>query len=302
MKKQLLIAGGTGMIGSELQRVARSANWDVSILSRQAGANRIKWDPKKGTIELPSKMTYDAIINLAGASLNSGRWTEITKKEIYNSRLMAARTLENYLFDGRLATKCYLGASAVGIYGDQRTKEVNEKTPVNPSDWFTKTVDDWEAAHHRMEALDIRTIILRTGMVLSREGGALTEILKPTRFGIITFFGNGRQFWSWIHIHDLARMMLYCCDHNDLKGIFLATAPEPVTNKNFTRRINYNLPTRKMIIGVPKAVLVLMLGEMHRILFDSCNATPKKIMKHGFQFKYPTLDTAARDLVSKKMS
>ena len=302
MKKQLLIAGGSGMIGTELQRVARSANWDVTTLSRQPGVNRIKWDPEKGTIDLPSKRAFDAIINLAGASLNSGRWTESTKKDIYNSRMMSARTLENYLFDGRLTTKCYVGSSAVGIYGDQGTKEVSEKTPVKPSDWFTKTVSDWETAHHRIAALEIRTIILRTGMVLSREGGALTEILKPTRFGIIPFFGSGRQIWSWIHIHDLASMMLYCCDQQGIQGTFLATAPEPVTNKNFTRRINYNLPVRKMIIGVPKPVLVLMLGEMHRVLFDSCNATSKKIVNQGFQFKYPTLDVAARDLVSKKMS
>src|SRR5687768_10772986 len=230
MKKQLLIAGGSGLIGKALQKEAHSRNWDVTILSRQPGKDRIVWNPAMGTIDLPAKMHFEAIINLAGASISEGRWTETRKKEIYDSRINSCRTLENYLYDGRINTDIYIGSSAIGIYGDLGSTEVTETTPIKAKDWFVKTVIDWEKAHMRIAALEIRTVIIRTGIVLSADGGAFKEIFKTSRWGVLPYFGNGRQIWSWIHLRDIAGIMFYCIDLKDLHGIFLGTAPHPVTN------------------------------------------------------------------------
>ena len=297
MKKQLLIAGGSGLIGTAIQRLANNNLWEITLLSRDAGEGRIKWSPIKGTIDLPSKMKFDAIINLTGENVSEGRWTDEKKKRIYESRIKAANTLENYLFDGRLSTEVYVGSSAIGIYGDAGEKSVNEKTPVQGNDWFSQVVVDWEKAHQKIEALDIRTIIIRTGIVLSTQGGALKELLDKLPPGVLTYFGSGKQIWSWIHIDDIASIMLYSIEKPNMNGIFLGTAPNPVSNKQLTRSINDNLLSKRILIGVPKFVLALMLGETHHVLFDSVKANSNKIQQEGFVFKYPTIDAACSELL-----
>ena len=296
MKKKILITGGTGLIGTALKEKAISQDWEVTLLSRQPGPGRITWNPEKGTIDLPYKMHFDAIINLAGTSLSQGRWNEKRKKEIYDSRIKSCRTLESYLYDGRLSTDFYLGASGIGIYGDNGVKEINEKTTYSAKDWFVKTVVDWEKEHHRVAALDIRTVIIRIGIVLSHEGGALQEILKKSRFGVLPYFGNGRQIWPWIHIDDLTSLIFYCIGNSNLEGIFLGVSPDPVTNKKLIQTINAHSASKKIVLGVPRFVLAIVLGEMHRVLFDSCNAIPQKALHSGFQFAFPTIAEAAKDL------
>ena len=297
MKKQLLIAGGSGLIGKALQKEAHSHNWDVTILSRQPGKDRIVWNPALGTIDLSARIHFDAIVNLAGASLSEGRWTEDRKKEIYHSRINSCRTLENYLYDGRINTDIYIGASAIGIYGDRGSTEITETTTVKAKDWFVKTVIDWEKAHMRISALEIRTVIIRTGIVLSVDGGAFKEILKASKWGLIPYFGNGRQIWSWIHIRDIAGIIFYCIDHNDLHGIFLGTAPHPVPNRKLVQAMDANMFLNRLVIGVPRFILASILGEMHRVVFESCNAPGKKIMESGYQFQFPTIQAAMKDLV-----
>ncbi len=300
MKKQLLIAGGSGLIGRALQNEATTRQWDVTLLSREPGPNRILWNPELGTIDLPSKMHYDAIINLTGASLSEGRWTDERKKEIYNSRIKSCSTLENYLFDGRLDANIYLGASAIGIYGDRGSFEVTETTPIQANDWFIKTVHDWEKAHQRIAALEIRTMIIRIGIVLSREGGAFREIMKASKWTLLPYFGNGRQIWSWIHIRDLAGIMFYCLDHQDLNGIFLGTAPHPVSNRKLIQTLDVQMYLNMLVLGIPRFILALILGEMHRVLFESCNAPGTKIKKAGYQFVFPTIEMAMKDLMGGK--
>lgn len=294
MKKQLLIAGGTGMIGTALQRQALANEWEVTFLSRRSEKNVITWDPEKRNIDLPGKMEFDAIVNLAGANLNK-RWTDGNKKEFYDSRINSCRTIENYLFDGRISSDVYLGASAIGIYGDRGQDIVNERTPVKKDNWFTALVMDWEKCHKQIAALELRTIILRFGVVLSKEDGALKEILKSTPFGILPQFGNGSQVWSWIHIEDVASIILYCLEQKKMSGAYLATAPFPVSNRKLIKSFNAHLG--KLIIPVPKLMLSIMLGEMHRVVFDSCNAPPQKIMNAGYKFRYETIEEAAKALL-----
>ncbi|HZI54508.1 MAG TPA: TIGR01777 family oxidoreductase, partial [Chitinophagaceae bacterium] len=243
---------------------------------------------------------FEAIINLAGASISEGRWTETRKKEIYDSRINSCRTLENYLYDGRINTDIYIGSSAIGIYGDLGSTEVTETTPIKAKDWFVKTVIDWEKAHMRIAALEIRTVIIRTGIVLSADGGAFKEIFKTSRWGVLPYFGNGRQIWSWIHLRDIAGIMFYCIDLKDLHGIFLGTAPHPVTNRKLVQAIDANIWLNLLVVGIPKFTLALILGEMHRVLFESCNAPGKKIMEAGYQFQFSTVQAAMKELIHGK--
>lgn len=296
----MLIAGGTGLIGSALKTEAGKSNWEVILLSRTTGKDRITWDPDNGTIDLHSKMNFDAIVNLAGASVSKGRWSPERKNEIRESRINSCRTLENYLYDGRINTNVYVGTSAIGIYGDQGLSVVTETTPIKANDWFAKTVMDWEIAHKRIEALEIRTCIIRTGIVLSREGGAFNEILKASKWTILPYFGNGKQIWSWVHIIDIVGMMMHCIEHSDINGIFLGTAPNPVTNKKLIYSLDAYMILNRLVIGIPRVVLSLIMGEMHRVVFDSCNAPGNKITIAGYKFNYPTIDEAMKELINKK--
>jgi uncharacterized protein len=300
MKKRLLIAGGSGLIGSALASEANLQGWETTILSRHAGPGRIVWDPGNGTIDIKNNESYDAIINLAGASIAAGRWTDKKKKEIYSSRIDACRTLEKYVLEKRITTSFYLGIAGIGIYGDRGNDIVNEDTPiVNEDDWLIKTTIDWESGHKAMAAFGIRTVILRAGIVLSLDGGALKEIIDTPGFGVLSYFGNGKQIWSWIHIHDLIRMIFFCMEDINAKGIYLASSPQPVTNKVLIKTLNQYISPKRIVAGVPKIIMSIILGETHRILFESCNASSAKIVREGFQFEFPTIEVACKDLLKK---
>ncbi len=299
MNKRLLIAGGSGMIGTAVAQEARREGWEVIILSRNPGPGIIAWDPSQGTIDITENQNFDAIINLAGSPIAKSRWTKKNKKEISQSRLNACHTLETYLLEKRITTGFYLGASAIGIYGDKDAEEVNEQTPIKPhDDWFVQTVIEWENAHNRITALGIRTAILRIGIVLSAGAGALKEIINTPGFPVLSYFGDGDQTWPWIHVSDIARMALFCNDHPSISGTYLATSPNPVTNKYFTQTINKFISPKRIIVGVPKIIMSIILGEKHRVLFDSCNAISEKIQKEGFVFRFTKIEEAIKNLLN----
>lgn len=300
MKRRLLIAGGTGLIGSAIKLQAEEAGWEVLRLSRSAGDSNIRWDPASHWIDINDPLSLDAIINLAGSSLADGRWTRKRMHDIRESRIHAAATLEKYLAEGLLTTPVYIGASAIGVYGDTGDKLVNETTPVGYGlHWLADTVMDWESAHERIQKPGIRTIIFRIGLVLSGQGGAFQEMLRTRWLGIIPYFGNGKQLWSWIHIHDLAAAMLWSIDQEHLDGICLAVAPQPVTNKAFSKTIARTLWPRRFVVPVPRFILAILLGKMHQMLLDSMRGYPSKLIRAGYAFRYPVIQEAVQDLLGK---
>ncbi|MDQ3017773.1 MAG: NAD-dependent epimerase/dehydratase family protein, partial [Bacteroidota bacterium] len=214
MKKRILIAGGSGLIGNAIVKAASPMGWECIILSRTAGPGKIQWSPADSAIDLDETQEFDAIINLAGENVSEGRWTEKRKEEVYKSRMNSTETLISFLKKGLLKTQCYIGASAIGIYGNRDEHSITETTPVQQGqDWFIKTVMDWEQKHEEIAALPIRTAMFRIGIVLSGEGGALNEILKKAKPGILPVFGSGNQIWSWIHISDLVKMIMFAIEH-----------------------------------------------------------------------------------------
>ena len=299
MNKRILIAGGSGLLGSAISRQATAIGWECFLLSRKPGPNRIQWSPQESKIGQTDLQFFDAIINLAGENVSEGRWTEDRKEAIYKSRLDATLTLESYLRRGLLKTDCYIGASAMGIYGHHGITKLDENTAIEINDdWFIRTVVDWEKAHQKIAQLGIRTVMFRIGLVLGKEGGALFEILQKAKPGVLPVFGSGRQIWSWIHIEDMARMFIFAIEH-PVSGIYNAAAPNPVTNKELIQAIGKYIRPKKLIAPVPKFVLSAVLGEMHRVLFDSTHMLSAKIEKEGFTFRYPDIDEAVQDLVAK---
>ena len=301
MKKRLLIAGGSGMIGTALSHEVHHEGWEVSILSRSPGQGRVVWNPAEGLIDIKEKQSFDAIINLAGTSITEGRWTKKKKNEIYHSRIDACYTLEKYLLDGMISTSVYIGASAIGIYGDRGLSVVTEESIIDhQDDWFVKTVIDWETAHNRMNALGIRTVIPRIGIVLSKSGGALKEIVDTPGWPVLAYFGNGDQIIPWIHIKDLVRAFLFFINSPLLTGTYIASSPNPVTNKVLTETINKFISPKRIVTGVPRLIMSNILGEMHRVLFESCNASSAKIQHEGFLFSFLKIDHALNNLLELK--
>jgi len=301
MKKKLLIAGGSGLIGTAISEKALQEGWEVTLLSRSAGPGRILWNPREGIIQLEESKSFDAIINLAGSSIAGGRWTNKRKKDIVDSRVQACHTLQKYLETGLLKTRVYLGASAIGIYGDKKNEPVDESTPVgSPNDWMSNTVQEWEKGHSSIEALGIHTVVLRIGIVLSMNGGALPEMLRTASFGILGYFGNGLQVWPWIHIDDLVGIFLQAADDEKMRGVYFAGAPGPVTNKVMTIAAAKAYTPHRLVIPVPALMLSVLLGEMRQMLLQSCNGQPTRLLKEGFKFRYNTIDAAMQDLIRKR--
>jgi hypothetical protein len=284
--KRMLIAGGTGLIGRAITTQARAAGWTVDILSRTPGEGRIQWDPAAGTIRHDGLPAYDAIVNLAGAPV-AQRWTSAHRKRVIESRLEAANTLARHLADGRLKTAVYIGASAVGYYGDKGGVTVTEETPPGePDDWMAWTVDRWEAGHAQVTALGIRSVILRIGIVLSRDGGAFQKMLMTAPFGFLTTFGAGKAFMPWIHIDDIAGICLWAATQPHVSGTYLACAPHAVTNAELVHITARASRGFRIVFPVPRFALALALGKMHRVLFDSVRGFPARLLRDGYVFRF----------------
>ena len=300
MMKRILIAGGTGLIGTALLKEASAQGYEVILLSRKPGAGRITWDPAIKKIDLDQPQSFDAILNLAGSNLSKGRWTARRKKEIMSSRINSVETIQEYLQKGLLQAKLYIGASGIGYYRNSGKEAVDENTLTTfPGDWLVQTVKQWEAAHQRVSESGIRTVIVRFGIVLSKEGGALREILNYARLGVVAWFGFGRQIWSWIHITDAARILLFAIEQDNVEGVLLAVSPNPVSNKVLTLAIYTQLSPFKIMVPAPRFVLQIMLGKMHSVVFDSCRAIPRRLMEYHFTFLYPDVRSAMQDLLKK---
>jgi uncharacterized protein (TIGR01777 family) len=297
MAKRMLIAGGSGLIGTALKTHAEQAGYEVVLLSRSTKPASIQWDPAAHTIAIDHPIFFDAIVNLAGTSIASGRWTKKRKYDILKSRLDSTKTIETYLRNGMLTTYCYVGASAYGIYGDHGDEAVTEETTIENSGYLTDVVIQWEAAHRAIESLGIRTIITRFSIVLSMEGGALKELLQTAKLGVLAYIGNGKQFWPWIHIDDLADLVLHLIHDEKAQGVYFTTSPAPVRNRDIIFAANRQYSVRRIVMPAPSFGLNILLGEMHRPMLDSCRGSSVRIEREGFQFAFPTIDQAMQDLI-----
>ena len=304
----VLICGGSGLIGQRLTTMLIEKGHEVIIVTRSPQKARnttgnpsyALWDTEKEAIDTGAISRADYIINLAGAGIADKRWTAKRKKEITGSRVQSGRTIVKALqqYDNRV--KAVINSSAIGWYGEDNPAKTGKKfTEVDPPapGFLGDTCKAWEDSIAPAKAPGKRLVILRTGIVLSNKGGALSEFAKPVKFGIAAILGSGKQVVSWIHIDDLCRIFLYAIENESLHGVYNAVAPVPADNKSITIAIAKKIKGSFFITAhVPSFILKLMLGELSAEVLKSTTVSSSKLRATGFQFIYPSIEAAIQQL------
>jgi uncharacterized protein (TIGR01777 family) len=299
-----IITGGTGLIGSAVSRLLESSGIEVIILTRNPkgrrsispGISYAAWDPEKQTINEDIFKKSRFIIHLAGAGVADRPWTEKRKKEILESRTQSSSLLVKALRSIPNQIVSVVSASAIGWYGQNPSGKSVETDPPD-SGFLGETCRAWENSIQPVTSLGKRLVILRTGIVLSKDGGAFPEFAKPVKYGIAGILGSGKQIISWIHIDDICRIYKDAMLDPSWSGVYNAVAPLPVNNRTFTLELaklmkgNFFIP-----MPVPNFILRILLGERREEVLKSSNISSNKLKEQGFQFIYPTIDTAFRDL------
>ena len=301
---KILITGGTGLIGTRLIHLLGSEH-TINVLTRsprpsQGNVHYYKWNPKEQEMDVAALEDIDAIINLAGAGIADKRWTEERKNIILKSRVDSAATLAKYIIANKSKPKVYIGASAVGYYGDRSDNRLIESD--GPGTGFLADVTvAWEKAHQQVSDMIERSVILRIGIVISNKGGALKEILKPTALGAYGYFGNGQAYYSWIHIDDICGMMIAALSDDQYDGLYNGSAPEPLTNKALVQAVKKGKNGIGLVMPVPELALKLTMGDMTQMLTNSTRAIPKKMIDQKYDYKFTNAADAVRDLIDKKI-
>lgn len=301
----ILITGGTGLIGSALTRALIDSGHEVIILTRSTKGKRPKqglsyaeWDPAKGTIDRVAVAGADAIVHLAGANVADGRWTDRRKQEIVDSRVQSGALLVKALKEVPNRVQAVVSSSAIGWYGpDPQQPNPRPFVETDPADdsFLGRTCVQWEDSIRPVADLGKRLVLVRTGIVLSKEGGAYAEFRKPLTFGIAPILGNGRQVISWIHIDDMVAFYIRAVVDTSFRGIYNAVAPAPVTNRELMRVMGkakgFHIPA-----PVPSFVLKAMLGEMSIEVLKSATVSSARLEAAGFTFRYPRIEQAVAQL------
>lgn len=303
MSAKVLITGGSGLVGTCLSGLLTQEGYEVVHLSRSpgraAGYPSFYWNIGKGEIDKAAFGGVDYIIHLAGANL-SRRWTKKRKRIILESRIAPTALLFQYVRELKVPLRAFISASAVGIYGaDTGSRWIDEASPVG-DDFLARVVQDWEMAADRFSELT-RTVRLRTGVVLSTKGGALPSLVRPVRYFVGAPIGSGRQYMSWIHIHDLCRVFHHTISH-DLAGVYNATAPGPATNAELTKWIAQALNRPLFMPNVPSFLMKLLFGEMSQVILGGNRVSNDRLLKTGFEFSFRSAESAIKDLLMKAKS
>jgi uncharacterized protein (TIGR01777 family) len=305
----VLITGGTGLVGTAVKTLLEAKGYEVILVSRSKMSvkGQAHWDIDAGTIDSSAIADADYIIHLAGAGVADKRWSTARKQEILDSRTKSSALLVKALQETPNKVKAVISASAIGWYGPDKNNEDGNniaaqgfvETDLSYPDFLGTTCAAWEAsiAPVTSPGLQKRLVCLRTGIVLSKNGGALKEFLKPLAVRMAAVLGNGKQMISWIDVRDLAKMFVYAIEHENLSGSYNAVAPSPVSNKTLTKTLASVLYGKFYITTyVPSFILKIMLGEMSIEVLKSTTVSAQKIQDAGFVFDYPEITKSLSSL------
>jgi uncharacterized protein len=306
---RIVVAGGTGFLGSPLCETFAEDGHDVRVLSRGLspgevrheagtgvpGVTRVGWQPDGRTGRWSDIVSgADAVINLAGASIGGARWTPQRKAELRDSRILATRSLAAAILSADAPPRVFVSSSATGYYGDRGSEPLTEASPPG-RDFLATLCEDWEAEALRAARQGVRLALVRTGMVLERSGGALAEMIRPFRFGLGGPMGSGRQYVSWIHRLDWLELIRWIVETPAASGPINATAPHPVTNRELARSLGRAL-RRPAVLPAPRFALRLVLGEFADYVVTGQRVLPERALALGYHFRYPELDIAFRGI------
>lgn len=293
MGKTILLAGGTGLIGSRLAEILHEQGYNVRVFSRSPkGEGQFAWNPAAASLDDTALQGVDIVVNLAGAGIADKRWTADRKRELVDSRVQSARTLRDAFIRTGFRPKAYLSASAIGYYGNSGERVMTETDAPVDSNFLVECSQKWEQAADEVAAVGIRTVKFRIGIVLAKEGGALPEIVKPLRFGIGTYFADGQAWWSWVHLDDVCRMFVWAIENQQIEGVFNAVAPNPVRGIELVKATAKAMRQPAVFVPAPAFTLQIALGEMSAVVLNSNHISAEKILRTGFEFRYPELEGA----------
>ncbi len=297
--KKVLIGGGSGLIGKRLTALLLEKGYDVAWLSRSDtpvdGINSYLWDPVQGKMDEKALENCVAIINLAGESIANHAWTTSYRKKVIESRTHSARCIINALKENKNQISVLISASAIGFYGDRKDEIMTEES-IMGNGFLTQSTAEWEKAY---QDSSIRTILFRIGVVLSKNGGALKEMSASIPVGICPVLGNGKQIISWIHIDDICLQMIHGIENENMQGIYNGVSPSPSPQRAFILAIRKHLNKWSIPISIPSFILKLLMGERSSIVLNSSNVSSEKIKRSGYDFKFPTLESALISIYGK---
>lgn len=300
---RVVITGGTGLIGSALARELGGAGHEVVVLTRDTsragplppGTRAVQWDGRTGEGWSSLLDADTAIVNLAGEGIGEGRWSEAKKRRIRESRVDSGRAVLAAIRQARERPRVLLQGSAVGVYGPCGDEVVTE-SHLPGSDFLASVCVEWEASTAEADSLGVRRAVLRTGVVLSGQGGALPRMALPFRLMAGGPLGNGRQWISWIHVADEVGAIRFLLEREDARGPCNLTAPAPLTNRAFSRALGRAL-RRPSLARAPGLALRIVLGEMADMLLYGQRAVPHRLLELGYVFRYPEAEGALRNLL-----
>jgi len=292
--QRIAITGASGLIGSALVGHLKSEGHTVQRLVRRAtvAPDEIQWDPKTGFVDIEALRGVDAVIHLAGVGVGDKRWTKRYKSEILNSRLLGTTAIANAVAE--VKPQVFISASAIGWYGDSGNRAVVESDTVG-NDFLAAVCREWEGAADL--AGDVRTVKLRTGLVLDPTGGALGRMLPLFRFGLGGKLGSGKQWWSWITLHDVVRAIIFALEH-PIAGPVNLTTPNPVTNQEFTAALARAM-NRPALFPAPAIALKIALGGFSSEVLGSKKVMPNALSDAGFVWDYPHITNALMALIDQ---
>ena len=302
----ILISGGTGLVGKALTAKLILEGHEVRILSRNpvsGGALKsFYWNIKKNEIDEKAFEGLDHIVHLAGTGIADERWTAVQKKEIIDSRVSSMKLITSVVIKKNIHLTSFVGASAVGFYGMNTTEKIYLETDHAGNDFLSDVCVQWENSYNELKNSSSRTCILRTGVVLSDEGGAIKRLLPLFNSGLGSALGNGKQYLPWIHIDDLVSVYVKALFDPAYKGIYNAVSSEHITNKQFSEELAQTLSKSFFMPNVPGFALKIILGKKADILLKGSRVSNQKLVDAGFHFKFSTLKGALKDLISENKS
>ncbi len=296
---KILITGGTGFIGRHVCKNLVQQGHELTVLSRRS--NEVKSVCGQNTTaiaslkELTPDNNFNALINLAGEPIANARWTVARKKVLRDSRIGITNQLIEFIARAETKPMVMVSGSAIGFYGDQGDSALDEQSEYF-DDFSHDLCADWEQSANQAAEMGIRTCILRTGLVIGKQGGFIQRMLLPFKLGLGGKIGDGRQWMSWIHRADLVEIIELMLSSDNMNGIYNGTAPNPVTNLEFTQSLAKTL-NRRALLPLPGPLLKLMLGEMSELLLGGQRVIPKRLKEQGYNFKFATLDEALADIL-----